>query len=253
MIRINTINILKGTTCGAAMLLLTACGIPESLSAIGHPPEMSKIQNPSAQPGYKPVDMPMPMQEAQNSQPNSLWQAKRQTFFKDTRAAKVGDIVTVTIAINDAAHMQNQTSRSKTGSETDTLPNFLGLESALTKVLPAAVNPTKLVGETSASTSNGTGQIQRSEAINLTLAATVIQVLQNGNFVIQGRQQVLVNNEMRDLALQGIIRPEDILNNNTIAYQQIAEARILYGGKGNLTNLQQPGYGQQFFDAVFPF
>lgn len=253
MIRINTVNILKGTTCLTAVLLLSACGIPESLSAIGHPPEMSKIQNPAAQPGYKPVDMPMPAQEAQNNQPNSLWQAKRQTFFKDTRAAKVGDIVTVTIAINDAANMQNETNRSKTGSETDTLPNFLGLESALTKVLPAAVDPAKLVGETSASTSNGTGQIQRSEAINLTLAATVIQVLQNGNFVIQGRQQVLVNNEMRDLALQGIIRPEDILNNNTIAYQQIAEARILYGGKGNLTNLQQPGYGQQFFDAVFPF
>jgi flagellar L-ring protein precursor FlgH len=253
MSRINTTNILKGTTCLAAVVLLTACGIPESLSAIGHPPEMSKIQNPIAQPGYKPVTMPMPLQEAQNNQPNSLWQAKRQTFFKDQRAAKIGDIVTVTIAINDTANMQNQTARSKTGSETDGLPNFLGLESALDKVLPKAVDPAKLVGETSASTSNGTGQIQRSEAINLKLAATVMQLLPNGNFVIQGRQQVLVNNEMRDLALQGVIRPEDILNDNTISYEKIAEARISYGGKGNLTNLQQPGYGQQFFESVYPF
>jgi len=85
MIRTYTINILKSTTCGAALLLLTACGIPESISAIGHPPEMSKIQNPNSQPGYKPVDMPMPVQEATNSQPNSLWQSKRQTFFKDQR------------------------------------------------------------------------------------------------------------------------------------------------------------------------
>jgi flagellar L-ring protein precursor FlgH len=253
MIRINATNILKGTTCLTALLLLTACGIQESLSMIGKPPEMSKIQNPVTQPGYKQVTMPMPVQEAQNNEPNSLWQAKRQTFFKDQRAAKVGDIVTVTIAINDTANLQNETARSQTGAETQGLPNFLGFESALDKVLPKAVDPSKLVGMTSASTSNGTGQIQRSEAINVTLAATVMQLLPNGNFVIQGRQQVLVNNEMRDLALQGIIRPEDILNDNTIAYQKIAEARILYGGKGNLTNLQAPRYGQQLFDAVFPF
>src|ERR1700729_2904566 len=101
MIRINTINILKGTTCLTAVLLLAACGIPESLSEIGHPPEISKIQNPIAQPGYKPVTMPMPLQEARSTAPNSLWEAKRQTFFKDQRAAKIGDIVTVTIAIND--------------------------------------------------------------------------------------------------------------------------------------------------------
>jgi flagellar L-ring protein precursor FlgH len=253
MSRINIVNCLKGTTCLTAMLLLTGCGIPENLSAIGHAPEMSKIQNPIVQPGYKPVTMPMPLQEARSTAPNSLWEAKRQTFFKDQRAAKVGDIVTVTIAINDTANLQNATARSKTGSETDTMPNLLGFESALDKVLPKAVDPTKLVGENSASTSNGTGQIQRSEAINLKLAATVMQLLPNGNFAIQGRQQVLVNNEMRDLALQGIIRPEDILNDNTISYEKIAEARITYGGKGNLTNLQQPGYGQQFFEAVYPF
>jgi len=253
MSRITITNILKGTTCFTAMLLLAGCGIPESISAIGHPPEMSKIQNPLTQPGYRPISMPMPLEEAKSNSPNSLWEAKRQTFFKDQRAAKVGDIVTVTIAIADNANLQNQTARSKTGSETDTMPNFLGLESALTKVLPKAVDPTKLVGETSSSVSNGTGQIQRSEAINLKLAATVMQLLPNGNFVIQGRQQVLVNNEMRDLALQGVIRPEDILNDNTISYEKIAEARITYGGKGNLMNLQQPGYGQQFFEAVYPF
>src|SRR4051812_24571761 len=118
MIRINQIKtILKGTTCLSAMLLLTACGIPESLSSIGHPPEMTKIQNPVTQPGYRPVSMPMPIQEAQNSEPNSLWQARRQTFFKDQRAAKVGDILTITIAINDTANLQNATSRSATGGE----------------------------------------------------------------------------------------------------------------------------------------
>ncbi len=254
MIRFNNriTNILKGTTCLTAVLLLSACGIPENLAAIGKTPQVTKIENPTQMPGYKPVSMPM-AQEVVNSEPNSLWQAKRQTFFKDQRAAKIGDIVTVTISINDTANLQNETDRSKTGSETETMPNLLGFESALDKVLPKAVDPAKLVGETSSSTSNGTGAIKRSEAINLKLAATVMQLLPNGNFVIQGRQQVVVNNEMRDLALQGVIRPEDILNDNTISYEKIAEARISYGGKGNLTNLQQPAYGQQFFDAIYPF
>ena len=253
MSRINKINFLKGTTCLAAALLLSGCGISENLAAIGHPPEMSRIQNPMSQPGYKPVSMPMPVQEARSRSPNSLWEVQRQTFFKDQRAAKVGDIVTITIAINDTATLQNATDRSKTGAEKAAIPNLLGFETALDKVLPKAVDPTALVGETSSSTSNGSGQIKRSEAINLKLAATVMQLLPNGNFVILGRQQVLVNNEMRDLALQGVIRPEDILNDNTISYEKIAEARISYGGKGNLTNLQQPGYGQQFMEAVYPF
>jgi flagellar L-ring protein precursor FlgH len=247
-------NILTGTTSLAAILLLSACaGIMDNISQVGKTPQVTKIENPVAQPGYKPLTMPV-QEEVQNSQPNSLWQAKRQTFFKDQRAAKVGDIVTVTIAINDTANLQNETDRSKTGTENMGLPNFLGVsESQLDKVLPDAVNPAKLVGMNSASTSNGTGKIQRSEAINLKLAATVLQLLPNGNFVIQGRQQVVVNNEMRDLQLQGVIRPEDILNDNTISYEKIAEARISYGGKGNLTNLQQPAYGQQLYDAVAPF
>ncbi|MBU6475115.1 MAG: flagellar basal body L-ring protein FlgH [Alphaproteobacteria bacterium] len=246
-------KILKAGTCLAAALLLGGCGIGQQISEIGKTPQVTQITNPVMQPGYRPITMPMPQPVAANTSPNSLWQPQRQTFFKDQRAAKIGDIVTVTIAINDTADLQNETDRSKTGSETDGMPNFFGAE---TKILPnmfKGVDPSKLVGLSSDSASNGTGKIQRSEAINLKLAATVMQVLPNGNFVIQGHQQVVVNNEMRNLALEGIIRPEDILNDNTISYDKIAEARITYGGKGLLTNLQQPSYGQQFFDAVFPF
>jgi flagellar L-ring protein precursor FlgH len=252
-IKTNPASPLKASTCLAAMLMLSACGIGENLAAVGRTPQTTQIQNPLAQPGYRPVSMPMPMQEARNTSPNSLWEAQRQTFFKDQRAAKVGDIVTVNIAINDTANLQNATDRSKAGSASQELPNFLGLESQLSKILPEAVDPSALVSEKSTTTSNGAGQIKRSEAINLKLAATVMQLMPNGNFVIQGRQQVVVNNEMRDLALQGVIRPQDILNDNTISYEKIAEARITYGGKGNLTNLQQAAYGQQIFEAIYPF
>ncbi len=244
---------LQLTTCLVAALLLSGCGIPQKLAAIGQPVEVSQISNPTSRPGYRPVTMPMPQEDHANIGADSLWQPGRQTFFKDQRASKVGDIVTVTIAIDDTADLQNETDRSKTGTETDGMPNFFGAESKILPNMFKGIDPAKMVGVNSASTSNGTGKIQRSEAINLKLAATIVQVLPNGNFVIEGHQQVAVNDELRDLKLAGVIRPQDILNNNTISYDKIAEARISYGGKGMLTNLQTPSYGQQFFDAIFPF
>ncbi|MCK4945329.1 MAG: flagellar basal body L-ring protein FlgH, partial [Alphaproteobacteria bacterium] len=156
--------------------------------------------------------------------------------------------------INDTADLKNKTERSRDGEEASGLTNFLGVaETQLSKVLPDAIDPSKLVGMDSSSTSTGDGKIQRGETIKLKLAAMVMQVLQNGNFIISGRQQVRVNYELRDLQLHGVIRPEDILNNNSISYEKIAETRISYGGKGSVSDLQQPRYGQQFIDAVFPF
>ncbi|MFH1157440.1 MAG: flagellar basal body L-ring protein FlgH [Pseudomonadota bacterium] len=241
-------------TCLTSLMVLTACGMEDRLKGIGHAPELSGIENPYSAPGYKPVSLPMPPQDALNTQSNSLWQASRQTFFKDQRAHKVGDILTVMIDINDTADLKNKTERTREGTEASGLTNFLGIaETQLSKVLPEAVEPSELVGMDSSSTSTGDGKIQRGEAIKLKLAAMVMQVLQNGNFIISGRQQVRVNHELRDLQLQGVIRPEDILNNNSISYEKIAEARISYGGKGSVSDIQQPRYGQQFIDAVFPF
>lgn len=250
----STKKILTTATCIASLFSLTACGnLGDRLNRIGQAPQMAQIENPYEQPDYKPVSLPMPTQEALNAQPNSLWQASRQTFFKDQRAHKVGDILTVMIEINDTADMQNKTERSREGSEESGMPSMLGAETKLAKILPEAVDPTKLISTNSTTSSTGDGKIQRNETINLKMAAMVMQVLPNGNFVIQGRQQVRVNFELRDLSLQGVVRPEDILNNNSISHEKIAEARIVYGGKGQVTDLQQPRYGQQILETLSPF
>ena len=195
----------------------------------------------------------MPPVQASIHQANSLWRVGARSFFRDQRAAAVGDILTVTIAIEDKAQVDNSTTRTRNSSEDADLTNFLGFEGELAKVLPNSINPSSAVSLGSTSTSTGEGTINRKETITLVVAAVITQILPNGNLVIQGSQEVRVNFEVRELTITGIIRPEDITSDNTIRHTQIAEARISYGGRGQITAIQQPRYGQQLIDVVLPF
>ncbi len=232
---------------------LGGCRTLERLAGVGEDPAMTPIQNPTLTASYQPVSMPMPPPITEQRQPNSLWRTGSRAFFKDQRASQVGDILTVLVEIKDQAKLDNSTTRARDASENAGLDNFLGYESLLNKVFPDAVDATKLVSAGSDSSSTGTGTVDRQEDIKLKVAAIVVQVLPNGNMVVQGRQEVRVNAEVRELQVAGIIRPEDITSINTIDYDKIAEARIAYGGRGMLSDLQQPRYGQQIYDILFPF
>lgn len=244
---------LKLATLAAMALMLSACGTADRLANIGKEPALSNIENPQELPDYRPVSLPMPAINTAPNESNSLWQANRQTFFKDQRASNIGDILTVTIDIQDEAELENSSSRQRSGDESASLPNFLGMESQLTDVLPEALSPEDLVSLGSDSTSSGSGSIGREEEVILRLAAMVTEILPNGNLVIYGRQEVRVNYELREIKIAGVIRPEDIQSDNTISHEKIAEARIAYGGRGHLSDVQKPRYGQEFFDIVFPF
>ena len=235
-------------------LAFAACaGAIDKIHQIGQPPSLSPIAVPAniAAGALVSVAQPPPPPEAREL--NSLWRQGSRSFFRDPRAQKTGDILTVNIAIGDQAKIANSTSRTRSGEESAGVPNFLGLESRLPGILPDAVDPSNLVNLNSDSSSSGTGSVDRSESINLTVAAVIVQVLPNGNLVIQGQQEVRVNNEVRELVVSGVVRPEDITSANTIRHTQIAEARISYGGRGQITDVQQPRYGQQFFDIIWPF
>ena len=232
---------------------LSACGTADRIANIGQAPEMSKIENTTTQKGYQPVSMPMPSPKNIKPQKNSLWAADRTTFFKDQRASDVGDIITVMIDINDEAELDNESSRSRSSNENAALPALLGYEQALDRVLPQAIDNTDLTEFGADSSHTGTGSVEREEKVAVQLAALITQILPNGNMVINGSQEVLVNFEKRILQVDGVIRPEDISVANTISYEQIAEARIVYGGEGQISDMQQPRYGQQLYDIVFPF
>lgn len=235
-----------------ALPALGACTALDRLGHIGEQPELSQISNPQGTPGYQPVTMPMPAPLVAERQPNSLWRAGSRSFFKDLRANRIGDIVTVVITINDSGQLQNSTTRGRTTTEDDNLVNFFGLQN---KILPKTVKNQlpNLADISGATTQSGTGQIQRQEQVSVRMAAIVTQLLPNGNMVLHGRQEMRVDYDVRDLELAGIIRPEDIDQLNEITYDKIAEARISYGGRGQIMDVQQPRYGSQLLDIIMPF
>lgn len=236
-----------------ALLALAGCGQAERLSRIGRAPDMSPMTNPTEDPRWRPVTMPMPQPREAPPMANSLWRPGSSTFLRDQRAAQVGDLITILVEIQDEAQLQNRTQRSRNGTETMGVPNLLGLETQTRRLLPRGANPSSLVNTNSTGTTDGNGTVRRNEQITLRLAATVTQSLPNGNMVVAGRQEVRVNNELRELSVQGIVRTQDIGSDNTIRHDRLAEARIAYGGRGSLSDIQQPRLGQQLIDILSPF
>jgi len=232
---------------------LASCNTLTRLSQVGEEPKLAAIQNPVKKPDYQPVSLPMPATQPISYHDNSLWRPGARAFFKDQRAARVGDILTITIEISDNANISNTTTRTRKNEEDASLSKFLGFEASLGTVLPEAIDPTKLVDLDSTTNSTGTGTVNRSETISLKIAAVVTQVLPNGNLVISGLQEIRINHEVRELHIDGIVRPEDITASNIVSYEKIAEARIAYGGRGQLSDVQQPRYGMQIYESLFPF
>ena len=237
----------------ALALALAGCNALSRLSEVGEEPKLAPIQNPAVLHGNQPVAMPMPPPVAVERQPNSLWRPGSRAFLKDQRASDVGDILTVVINIEDDASIKATTNRSRSAGEDSSMTSLLGYEASLHQILPEAVDNLSLIDLDSDSSSTGSGSSSRDEEINLRIAALVTQVLPNGNLVIAGRQEVRVNYEVRQLQIAGMIRPEDITSTNVISYDQVAEARISYGGRGQVSDLQQPRYGQQIYDVFWPF
>ncbi len=244
---------LKFGLIGLLAFTLSACNTFTRLSEIGNGPKTTEIINPIKRPNYRPVSMPMPGIKKVNHNANSLWRPGARAFFRDQRASEVGDILTVKLAISDSADLDNKTTRSRNDKEDGDVTNLLGLEGEFTKMLPQAIAPATTVSLGTVHSTEGDGAIEREETIAVTIAGIITQILPNGNLVIFGRQELKVNFEMREVMVTGVVRPEDIDYSNTISHDKIAEMRVAYGGRGTLSDLQQPRVGTQVIDILFPF
>jgi flagellar L-ring protein precursor FlgH len=243
-------GLLAALACPA---LLGGCGALERLSEVGRPPAMTPVTDPTQDPSWRPVSMPMPAPHAAPAEANSLWRSGSRAFFKDQRASQVGDIITVLVNIADTANLQNDSTSKRTVDQTMGIPALFGFQNILPIILPKPIDPSKLVSVSSDGTAGGTASITRNESVTLRLAGTITQVLPNGNLVLSARQEVRVNSELRELQVSGIVRPQDIASDNTVQHDRLAEARIAYGGRGQMTAVQTPRWGAQVGDVLLPF
>jgi len=233
----------------------------DKLDRVGKAPPMSAIVSPTEKPSYQPMSWPMPETTPPAKQyANSLWQPGARAFYRDQRASRVGDILRVNIKINDKAEISNETERNRDNAETAGAPKVLGFETTLAgnvKSLPIPLKdpatPASLLDISGSTKTKGKGTVKRDEKIETQVAAIITQVLPNGNYVIDGKQEMNINYEVREVSVKGVIRPQDIKSDNTIDSTQVAEARITYGGRGQLSDVQQTRWGSQVVDALAPF
>jgi len=236
----------------ALIIVLPIAGCSR-LENVGKAPTFTPTEGSNAYYAMSSASFPKETGHKIASDQASLWRGGRGSLLGDQRAEKRGDILTVVIKINDSAQISNSTARKRSGSESLAIPQFLGLPQKLDAQLPPGASSANAVSTKSTSNSAGDGSVRRNEKLTLRVAATVTDVLQNGVLRIEGSQEVRVNFEMRELLVTGYIRPADISRQNEITYDKIASARISYGGRGQITDMQQPRYGQQISDILLPF
>ena len=232
------------------LVLLSACG---RLEQVGKAPDFTPASDGGEYRAMMSQPLPVSIEPRRAADRASLWTQTRASLLGDRRAIQQGDILTVVIEINDKAEISNTTNRTRSGSESLAIPDFLGIPERINQNLPDGASLDSAVSTTSTSASSGDGSVKRNEKLTLRVAATISGVLPNGVLQIVGSQEVRVNFEMRELLVSGYVRPEDISRQNEITYDKIASARISYGGRGQITDVQQPRYGQQIADVILPF
>ena len=243
-------SLIACVTAAALSVALTGCA---RMDHIGKAPSFTPSRNSDENRAMLDPGLPETVERRSAVDQASLWTASQRSLLGDRRAIKRGDILTVVIEIDEEAEISNSTSRSRSGSENMSVPNLLGIPQRIDEKLPDGASMENAVDLNSAGRSGGDGSVSRREELTLRVAATVMQVLPNGVLSIQGTQEVRVNFELRELLVSGYVRPEDISRQNEITYDKIASARISYGGRGQITDVQQPRVGQQVLDAILPF
>ncbi|MBC7739446.1 MAG: flagellar basal body L-ring protein FlgH [Candidatus Saccharibacteria bacterium] len=226
-----------------SLALLAGCG---DINRVGRAPEFSPMQSSYEQEAMYST-LPQTTDDRGPTDHSSLWTSQRTSLLGDHRARTRGDILTVVVEIDDQAQFSDTTGRTRTGAEQMGTPSLFGIPQRL------GAGTDDLIATSSSSTFNGTGAIARNEKVTLRLAVTVVEELPNGVLRLEGQQEVRLNNEMRQLTINGYVRPDDISRQNEITYDKIAQAQISYGGRGTISDAMQPRYGQQLIDQLAPF
>lgn len=243
-------NLIKYSCLIAISLSLGACA---RVSNVGKVPQMTPTEGTQEFEAMRDNAFAQTQLPQRSSDAASLWTSKSASLVSDRRASQRGDILTVVIEIDDRAEIQNSSGRSRSAADDVSIPALAGIPQRIDKSMPEGASMDELVEARASSSFKGSGNISRRDKLTLRVAATVVDSLPNGILRIQGTQEVRVNYEVRELTVTGFVRPSDIGRRNEIAYDRIASARISYGGRGQISDVQQPRYGQQIADIILPY
>jgi flagellar L-ring protein precursor FlgH len=232
------------------LFALTAC---KSLDEVGTAPGFTPTGRTAESAAMYATPLPEEVQSLSVADRSSLWTAGDAALLGDRRAARRGDILTVVIEIDDKAQINNQSSRGRGSDQTMSIPSLFGISERIEAQLADGTTLDPGYETSSSSSFSGSGSVSRNEKLTLRVAATVVEELPNGVVRIEGRQEVRVNYELRELLVSGFIRPADISRQNEITYDKIAGAQISYGGRGQVSEVQQPRYGDQIAEILLPF
>lgn len=232
------------------VMLAASCG---RLDHLGRPPTFSENDVGREHLAMSVPGLPQRLEKVKPVDRASLWSGTRNSLLGDRRAGEPGDILTVVIEIDEEAEFSNTSDRSRSASESLSMGSLFGLPESIQPRLPDAANAKEPVEIDSSSSSSGDGSVKRNEKLTLRVAATITDSLPNGVLRIQGSQEIRLNFEIRELLVTGYVRPEDISRLNEVPYDKIASARISYGGRGQITDVQQPRWGQQITDIILPY
>lgn len=238
---------------GLAALAACALAACQPLSNVGRAPEFSPPEETVEHAALYRIPLPEQTEVRRAADTASLWSASQRSLLGDRRAGRQGDILTVVIEINDSAEITNNTARGRTGTNSLGVPQLFGIPQAIDRRLPGGLSVGAGVETNNSSAFSGSGSVRRNERLTLRIASTVVERLPNSVLRIEGRQEVRVNHELRELLVTGYVRPEDISRQNEITYDKIAGARISYGGRGIISTVQQPRYGEQIIEILAPF
>lgn len=238
--------------CIGVILACFGCG---DVTQVGQLPQMSPVASSAERAAMVTYGLPDQLQTNPGypGASASLWTGDRGSLLGERRAMQRGDILTVVIEIDDRAEISNSSGRSRSASQSLGIPQFLGFPQRIDRALPDGASLGNAVSVNSQSAANGDGSVRRNEKLTLRIAATITDVLPNGVLAVSGQQEVRVNYELRELIVSGFVRPTDISRQNEITYDKIASARISYGGRGQISEMQQPRVGQQIVEQLLPF
>lgn len=236
--------------CGCVALLLSGCG---RTGHLGRQPDMSDARSGDEFEAMVTPSILHPERFASPQAASSLWAGSNSSLVRDRRATQRGDILTVVIEINDRAEMSNSSGRQRSAADAVSVRQSAGITQHVDRRLPEGASMASLIDADSTSSYRGSGNIARRDRVTLRVAATVVERMPNGILRIEGTQEVRVNYELRNLTVSGFVRPQDIARSNEVAYDRIAGARISYGGRGQVMDVQQPRYGQQIADMLSPY